>query len=269
MAVFLHFYDANDLSRVNFNTMLKLVFFTAVSIFTAEALVMIFLESFGSGLSFVGRAFLDAALLLVCVFPTLYFLVFKEMVEQIQMRRRAEEKQNSWNQSLELMVEERTDRLQRANEDLLVEVQERARTAMALRTALNEARAGKEQLHAIINAVSDALVVVDNQWQVKIVNQAAESMFRAGAYDLQGKSLKDVLLPWSQCPDSLDGFFQRQQEAAPIFLALPGDTGEARHSVQMRFGAGLDWEGQPSTVLMFSSREEISLQDSPAAHLNG
>lgn len=249
--------------------MLKLVFFTAASIFTAEALIMLFLESFGSGLSLVSRTFLDASLLLVCVLPTLYFLVFKEMAEQIQMRRRAEEKQNSWNQSLKLMVEERTDRLQRANEDLLVEVQERARTTMALRTALNEARAGKEQLRAMINAVSDALVVVDNQWQVKIVNQAAEAMFGAGAYDLQGKSLKDVLLPWSQCPLSLNDFFQREQEAPPVFLNLPGDIGEAQRSIQMRSGAVLNWEGQPSTVLMFSSREDLSLQDSQTVHLNG
>ncbi len=51
---------------------------------------------------------------------------------------------------------------------------------MALRTALNEARAGKEQLRAIINAVPEALVVVDNQWQNKIVNRAAESIIGAG-----------------------------------------------------------------------------------------
>jgi PAS domain-containing protein len=110
------------------------------------------------------------------------------------------------------MVEERTDRLQRANEDLLVEVQERARTAMALRTALNEVRAGKQRLRAIFNAVSDALVVVDNQWQIKIVNQAAQAMFGAGSYDLQGKVLIDFLLPWSQGPASLEGFFKESEK---------------------------------------------------------
>ena len=110
------------------------------------------------------------------------------------------------------MLEERTDRLQRADEDLLVEVQKRARTAMALRTALIEARAGKQRLRAIINAVSDALVVVDNRWQVKIVNQAEEAMFGAGSYDLQGKALQDFLLPWSQGPASLEGFFKESEK---------------------------------------------------------
>jgi PAS domain-containing protein len=64
---------------------------------------------------------------------------------------------------------------------LLVKDQERTKKAMALRTALNEARAGKQQLRVIFNAVSDALVGVDNQWQVKNVNQAAESIFGDGS----------------------------------------------------------------------------------------
>jgi len=71
---------------------------------------------------------------------------------------------------------------------LLVKDQERAKKAMALRTALNEARASKQQLRAIFKAVSDALVGVDNQWQVKNVNQAAESIFGDGSHDLQGNS---------------------------------------------------------------------------------
>ena len=83
---------------------------------------------------------------------------------------------------------------------------------MALRTALIEARAGKQRLRAIINAVSDALVVVDNRWQVKIVNQAEEAMFGAGSYDLQGKALQDFLLPWSQGPASLEGFFKESEK---------------------------------------------------------
>lgn len=100
--------------------MLKLITLIAASIFTTEALVMLYLESFGSQLSFWSRAFLDASLLPVCIFPTLSFLVFKEMTEQISLRHQAEETQRSWNQSLELMVLERAERLQRASEELLV-----------------------------------------------------------------------------------------------------------------------------------------------------
>jgi len=249
--------------------MLKLITLTALSVFTAEALVMLYLESFGSQLPFWTKAFLDASLLLICVFPTLYFLVFKEMAEQIRLRSQAEETQNSWNESLELMVEERTGRLQRANEDLLIEVQERARTAMALRTALNEARDSKKQLQAIINAVRDALIVVDGQWRIMVVNQAAEVMFGAGAYDLLGKSLKELLLPWSQRPADLDDFFKRELHDHSTFLIPPVNTDELEYPVQMRFGAELEWEKQLATVVMFYYREDLPLKGSQKIPTNG
>jgi PAS domain-containing protein len=178
--------------------MIKIIGLTAAAIFTAEALVMLFLEFLGDQLSLPMRVLLDSSLLLVCVFPTLYFLVFKEMAEQIRLRCHAEKIQNACNQNLELMVEERTERLQMANEDLLVEVQERAKSAIALRAALNEARNGRTQLNEIINAVRDALVLVDDKWHVQVANRAAETMFATSANDLQGNSLKEFLLPWSQ-----------------------------------------------------------------------
>ncbi len=247
--------------------MLKIFGLTAAAIFTAEALVMLFLESLGGQLSLPLRILLDSSLLLICVFPTLYLLVFKEMAEQIRLRHVAEQTQNSWNQSLELTVDERTERLQRANEDLLIEVQERAKAAMALRTALNEASKGKEQLNAIINAVRDALVVVDDQWRVQIVNQAAEAMFGANSYDLQGNSLKDFLRPWSQGPADLDHFFCREEGNQSIFLIRPeSDVGE-QQPVQMRFGAELEWEGEPATVLMFYYRKDLPPRVSKTVHL--
>ncbi|MCK4509161.1 MAG: PAS domain-containing protein [Desulfuromonadales bacterium] len=240
--------------------MLKLIGLTAAAIFTAEALVMLFVESIGGQLSLPLRVLLDSSLLMVCVFPTLYFLVFKEMTEQIRLRHMAEEAQSSWNQSLEHMVEERTERLQRSNEDLLIEVQERAKAALALRTALNESRKGKEQLRSIINAVQDALVVVDDQWGVQVVNQTAEAMFGTSSYDLHGCSLKNFLLPWSQSPADLDRFFCREQEHQSIFLIPPESGDNEQQAVQMRFGAELEWAGQPAKVLMFYYRNDLPAQ---------
>lgn len=239
--------------------MLKLISLTALAIFTAEALVMLFLESIGGQLSLPLRVLVDSTLLMICVFPTLYFLVFKEMAEQIRLRRLAEQMQNALNQSLELLVEERTERLQRANEDLLIEVQERAKAAMALRTALNDARKGKEQLRSIINAVLEALVVVDDQWCVLVVNQTAEAMFAASSYDLQGHSLKDLLRPWSQGPVDLDNFFRQEQDNPSTFLISPQSVDGYEQPVQMRFGAKLEWEGQSATLLMFSYRRDLAV----------
>lgn len=247
--------------------MLKLVTLTAVAIFTAEALVMLLLEALGRHLSLPIRVLLDSSLLMICVFPTLYFLVFREMTEQIRLRHQAEQTQAAWNKNLELMVEERTTRLQRANEDLFIEVQERSKAAMALRAALNEARQGKEQLRSIIDAMSDALVVVDEQWRVQIVNQAAEAMFRVSCYDLRGRSLKDLLRPWAPQPTDLELFFCRGQDNQSTFLTPPEFDGAEQHTVQMRFGAELVWEGRPATILMFSNRQELALNVPKVAHL--
>lgn len=112
--------------------MLKLVVLMAAAIFTAEALVMLLHEALGRHLSLLIRVLLDSSLLMICVFPTLSFLVFREMVEQIRLRHQAEQTQAAWNKNLELMVEERTTSLQRAHEDLFIEVQERTKAAMAL-----------------------------------------------------------------------------------------------------------------------------------------
>lgn len=246
--------------------MFKLISLTAAAIFTAEALVMLFVESWGEQLSLPLRVLLDSSLLLVCVFPTLYLLVFKEMAEQVRLRRLAEQDQESWNQSLELVVEERTERLQRANEDLLIEVQERARAAMALRTALNEAREGRRQLRSLMNAVRDALIVVDDQWSVQIINQSAEVMFGVSSYDMQGHSLKDLLRSWSGSSAELDDFFCQDQNP-PLFLTSPESDCAAKGPVQMRFGAELEWEGQPARVLMFYHRPDLVANDPKIVHL--
>ena len=99
--------------------------------------------------------------------------------------------------------------------------------------------------------------MVDDQWRVQIVNQAAEAMFAANSYDLQGNSLKDFLRPWSQRPADLDHFFCRTEGKQSIFLIPPAsDVGE-RQPVQMRFGADLEWEGEAATVLMFYCPKDL------------
>ena len=237
--------------------MIQLVAYTAVAIFTAEALIMLMLESLRGDLSLFERTILDSTLLMICVIPTLYLLVFREMAEQIGLRRQAEQAQNVLNQSLELLVEERTGRLQRANEDLLIEVQERAKTSIALRKALNEARNGKEKLQSIIDAVRDSLVVVNEQWEILVVNRAAEEMFRTNGYDLVGKSLKDYLLPWSKNPVPLDDFFCSEKKDFSMYTASFNKDNDVEFPIQMNFGAEIEWEGSLANVLTLHCRDHL------------
>jgi hypothetical protein len=81
--------------------------------------------------------------------------------------------------------------------------------------------------------------------------------------------LKNLPLSWFQRATSPEGFFQRERDAQSIFLTPSGNSGEVKPPVQMRFGTELNWEGQPSTVLLFYFQEDIPLQDSHTVHLNG
>lgn len=98
----------------------------------------------------------------------------------------------------------------------------------------------KKRFQEIVNAAQDSLVVVDDQWRVKAVNQTAETMFGCGSYDLIGQSLKELLLPWSQSPADLNDFLDKNRDGHSIFLTLPGVPGERKPPVQMRFGAELE-----------------------------
>ena len=87
-------------------------------------------------------------------------------------------------------------------------------------------------------------------------------------FALNRYTLDSFTVAGSQRAASPEGFFQRERDAQSIFLTPPGNSGEVKHPVQMRFGMEFDWEGQPSTVLMFYFREDISLQDSQTVHLS-
>ena len=85
----------------------------------------------------------------------------------------------------------------------------------------------------------------------------AEAMFGTNSYDLQGNSLKEFLRPWSQGPVDLDHFFNREQENMSIFLTPPESNDGENQPVQMRFGADLEWQKQPATVMMFYYRRDL------------
>lgn len=64
---------------------------TAVSIFVAEAIVMLILSAMSHRLSVLGEAVLDAVMLTVIVLPVLYMLFYRPLNAHISQRERAEE----------------------------------------------------------------------------------------------------------------------------------------------------------------------------------
>jgi len=233
---------------------LRLLIVTTFSIFTAEVLVMVLVESWVGQLPLLMRVLLDASLLTVGIFPTLYFLVFRKMSEQIERRLNSERLLEQLNRTLGLQVEERTVRLQRANEELLGEVRERARVGMALSQALNEANTGRSNLQAVINAISDGLLVVDAGGRIQLANQAAEELLGRSGYALTSQLLAELLAPAFAV------------EALGQFLSL-GDAGEVRtfqwkiagqeqpYPIAMRLGAACLWQDEPAVILLLKGEK--------------
>lgn len=230
--------------------MLRLIALTAAAIFTAEAFIMLILEALGGGLPLLARVLLDSTLLLVCLLPTLYFLIFKEMHEQIRLRRQAEVAQAAWSQSLELQIVERTESLRRANEDLLVEVQERARSGMALRKVLNEECNNRERLQSILDALHDAVVVVDIEGVILLANRKTENLFHSSCYDLHKRSVKDFLRVPCAGLSIYNPELDFNKGCQPIQLLAEECCETEEGLLEMRVGESFDWDGAPAKVLM-------------------
>jgi PAS domain S-box-containing protein len=241
---------------------LRLLCLTATAVFAAEALAMLLVEAWGAGLPLIIRIFLDATLLVFFVFPTLYCLVFKEMEEQIQCGRESELALKDLSRNLEQLVDERTLRIQQINEEMLGEVQGRARCDLELGKALKDARAGREHFQAIVNSIDDGLMVIDSRRCVRQVNSAAEMIFASSAYDLTGKPMTTVLAPWLR-EDEVDGLFSTNESEPSIgFLWQQADDGP--QLVQLRRGATLQWDGDDAQIVML--QREVQAQARTEGH---
>jgi signal transduction histidine kinase len=111
----------NKESKSNGGKHWALLIFLAViiSIFTVELGIMVSLHRFIPSLSMEAVGLIDSLLLILILFPLLYFLVFRPLLVQMSMRERAEEELKKSHSALEVKVRERTSDLSIANEKLL------------------------------------------------------------------------------------------------------------------------------------------------------
>lgn len=228
---------------------LRLLLVTTLGLFTAEVLVMLLIEGWLGHLPVLLRVFLDATLLMCCVFPTLYFLVFQEMGEQIRLRERSEQVLEETNRTLGQMVEERTARLQRANQDLLGEVRERARLGMVLNQALKEANADRSNLQAVIDALSHGLMVVDAGGVVQLLNHAGEALLGENAYKLKSKPLAMLLAP-ALPDDELEHFIAAGEPGTTLKFGWQLSGGSVPAPLEMELAASCLWRDEPAVVLI-------------------
>lgn len=86
------------------------------------------------------------------------------------------------------------------------------------RAARAEAEAQREWTQNILESISDSFLIVDEEWRIVYLNQAAERLLRRERSQLRGQPAADYL---SQV---LDGFFQKYNEAQARGGAIEFDT---------------------------------------------
>lgn len=112
-------------------------------------------------------------------------------------RNRTEEALQKAKNELEQRVKERTAELQRANKQLKTEIEERIRFQEQLQNS-------KSMLQAVVDGISDQLVLIDRDMRVKLLNKSAAEYYDVSAYhEIIGsschKALREKFEPCEGC----------------------------------------------------------------------
>ena len=202
-----------------------LVALIVLAVFICEALVM-FILSFLPAFPTWFQAFFDATLLVVLLSPVLYLGLFRTLVQYNTASRRAEETIKKQRDSLDKQVTARTAELSAVNAMLKREITERQRVEEALQSAKDalehrvkertaelqktnrklrseiderirfqhQMEHGKSMLQAVVDGISDPLVLMDEDMRVKLLNKAATDYYKVSAYhEIIGSSCHQVL----------------------------------------------------------------------------
>ena len=118
--------------------------------------------------------------------------LYREKVEENRQRKRAEEEIRKLNESLEERVANRTEQLELANKELIIEAQERKR-------AENAHRESQQLMSDIISFLPEAILAIDRNGKVMIWNRAMEVLTGVLAKDILGKGDYEYSLPFYGC----------------------------------------------------------------------
>jgi C4-dicarboxylate-specific signal transduction histidine kinase len=204
---------------------MRLVTMIVFAVFVCEALVM-FILSYLPAFPTWFQALIDATLLVVLLSPVLYFGLHRTLVQYIEERRRAEETIKKQRDSLDKQVTARTAELSAVNAMLKREIVERQRAEKALQHAKDvlqlsvkerttelqqtndklrseiderirfqqQLEHSKSMLQAVVDGISDPLVLIDRDMRVKLLNKSAAEYYDVSAYhEIIGSKCHQVL----------------------------------------------------------------------------
>jgi PAS domain S-box-containing protein len=152
-----------------------------ITIFLAEVVAMgvIF---FMPPLPYYQTTLIDAGIMVSLIFPFLYLLSVRPLVNQIEMRRQAESELRQAYDEMELRVQDRTQELRIANTELEEEILERKKAEEQL---LYQA--------TLLANVNDAIIASDAQFRLTAWNSAAEAMYGWKAEEVLGNNELEII----------------------------------------------------------------------------
>jgi len=166
----------NNSSRPRFQSPMWLMFILAIVVFIAEMLVMLLLTLFRVTSSFV-EAIVDASLLLLLVFPALYFFFMRPMLMHIRNRKLVEEKLQIERDNLDERVKERAKELVETNRSLEKEVALRRNAEEHLR-----------KFSLVAEQSPSSVIITDANGNIEFVNPRFEELTGYSFVEVQGKN---------------------------------------------------------------------------------
>lgn len=163
-----------------------LLFFitTMIIIFLAEFSVMFVISD--PNVHTLKQALKDSSLLVLLLFPALYFMVVKPLILQIALRERAECSLKEHYANLEHIVEMRTASLMKAKHDLEVEMN-------ISREAFKELHESQERFRGMVETTSDLIWEVNEKVQYTYVSPKVREILGYEPGELIGKTPFDLM----------------------------------------------------------------------------
>lgn len=121
------------------------------------------------------------------IFDNGTLMYFDGVTEDITHRKRVEEELKEYRQHLEELVEERTNKLQKANKQLQKEIQDRLSAEESL-------AAEKEQLAVTLRSIGDGVITTDIEGTVVLINKIAEALTGWTQEEAEGCDLSEIFV---------------------------------------------------------------------------
>jgi len=125
---------------------LRFLIITIGGIFLAEVIAMLVLLNFRS-LPYSYQIMIDATIMILLIFPIIYYFSLRPLLLQIKKRQQAEESLQAAYEEMELRVQQRTEELRVANSDLEEEINVRRQAEGALRQSEQRLSRAQEIAH--------------------------------------------------------------------------------------------------------------------------